>query len=63
MTMYEREINNQSINQLAAILVIRVSVGVAPEMNLRNPLHTGDRTCKGFFLAIKPWENVTSSLK
>ena len=48
---------------MAAILVIRVAVGVAPEMNLRNPLHSSDRTCEGFIVAFKPMANVTGNLK
>ena len=30
----------------AAMLATKKSAGVAPEMNLRNPLHTGDETLK-----------------
>ena len=31
---------------LAAMLTIKMSVGVAPMVNLRNPLHTGEKTCE-----------------
>ena len=31
---------------LAVMLVIKGSVGVAPELNLRNPLHEGDEAHK-----------------
>ena len=49
-------VKKQKINQLeiryldqkgsAAMLVIRRLAGVAPEGNLRNPLHTGDEAYK-----------------
>ena len=29
-----------------AMFVIKTSTGVAPELNLRNPLHRGDEECK-----------------
>ena len=31
---------------LVAMLATKRSEGVAPEVNLRNPLHIGDKTCK-----------------
>ena len=34
---------------LDAMLVIKNLVGVAPEVNLRDPLHTGNETCKQEF--------------
>ena len=34
-------------NGLIAMLATNRSAGVAPEVNLRNPLHTGDKTYKG----------------
>ena len=33
-------------NGLAAVLATKRSVGVTPEVNLRNPLYTGDGACK-----------------
>ena len=40
------------------------SAGVAPEVNLRNPLHTGNETLKQrSILVLKPGTNITRSSK
>ena len=33
-------------NGFAAMLAIKMLADVAPKVNLRNPLHMGDKTCK-----------------
>ena len=39
-------------------------VGVPPEVNLKNPLHAGDKNAsEGSTLALKPRVDVTRSLK
>ena len=35
-----------------AMLAVKKSAGIAPELNLRNPLHAGEGACKGRDL---PW--------
>ena len=37
----------------AAILAAKRSAGVAPEVNLRIPLHTGDEPCKSYYIGLK----------
>ena len=40
------------------------SAGVAPEVNLGNPLHTGDKAhSAGCTLPLKPWADITRSPK
>ena len=49
---------------LAAMLAGKRSAGVTPNMNLRNPFHTGEEEHKqGSTLALKPREYVTRSPK
>ena len=50
---------------MAAMLATKRSAGVASEMNLRNPLHTGDDACKLDIstLALKYRADVTRSPK
>ena len=45
----------------AATLAINRSVDATPEVNLRNPLHAGDKS--GFTLTLKPRVDVTRSVK
>ena len=47
----------------AAMLTTIQSAGVAPEVNLRNPLCAGDKACKRFTLALKPRGDITRSPK
>ena len=43
----------------ATMLVIKRSVGVTPGVNLRNPLHGGQNTCKQ---GDPPRANITTSM-
>ena len=45
----------------AAMLAIKRSAGVTPELNVRNPLHVGKEASKGSTLALKPSADVTRS--
>ena len=45
-----------------AMLAVKRSAGVAPEVNLRNPIHAGKKhTSKGTTQALKPRADVTRS--
>ena len=45
-------------------MVTKKSAGVASEVNLRNPLHAGDKAHKqGGSLALKPKADVTRGIK
>ena len=44
----------------ATMLAVKRSAGVAPEVNLRNPLHAGEETCT---LALIPGADITRSPK
>ena len=47
---------------MAAMLTANRSVGVAPEVNLRNPLHTSkNHTREGSTMASKPRADITRS--
>ena len=35
-----------ALNELATMLATKRAAGVTPELNLRNPLHAGDKSCK-----------------
>ena len=49
----------------AVVLVVKTSAGLAQEMNLSNPLHTGDKkqASEGSIISLKPRANVTKSPK
>ena len=50
--------------QVTTMLDIKRSAGVAPEVNLRNPLCTGEKAqSKRSTLALKPWADVTRGQK
>ena len=37
---------DQASGSKAAMLAVKRSAGVTPEVNLRKPLHAGDKACK-----------------
>ena len=51
-------------NGSAAMLAAKKSAGVAPEVNLRNPLHAGDKACKwGFHSGFETWGELHQKSK
>ena len=46
--------NSMRVRGLAAMLLAMRSIGVASEVNLRNPSHTGDKASKS---ADLPWNS------
>ena len=49
---------------LAAMLAVKRSADVTPEVNLRNPLHASDEVHKwGATMALKPKADITRSPK
>ena len=48
----------ESKRLLTAMLSARRPAGVTPEVNLRNPLHTGNKVCKRRYPPFEPQESV-----